>query len=102
MNTLFYNPLHQICESSFVIVLVGAFFRGVCFFGSHLFFRDYMSFSGFLDAQTPLLLLSFIALHGHPSCNYHILVDFVVNLTVYRLGKVCQFSFSALIFMFSM
>ncbi len=70
------------------LFLLELFFCGVCFFGSHLSFCDFMSFSGFLDAQTPLLLLSFIALHGHQSCNYHILVDFVVTVAGCRLGKL--------------
>jgi len=107
ISELRYSNEHTILQSSasdlwiqFCHCSCWSFFFVVCFFGSHLSFRDFMSFSGFLDAQTPLLLLSFIALHGHPSCNYHILVDFVVNSTAYRLGKVCQFSFSALIFVF--
>jgi hypothetical protein len=63
------------------LFLLEPFFYGVCFFGSHLSFRDFSSFSGFLDAQTHLLLLSFIALRGYQSCNYHILVDFVVTFS---------------------
>jgi hypothetical protein len=69
------------------LFLLELFFYGVCFFGSHLSFRDFSSFSGFLDAQTPLLLLSFIALSSHQSCNYDILIDFVVTVVVCRLGK---------------
>jgi hypothetical protein len=88
MNTLFYNPLHQVCESSFVILLIGAFFPWCVFFWISSFLSWLHIFLWFLGCSNTLLLLSFTALHGHQSCNYHIFVDFVVTVVVCRLGKL--------------
>jgi hypothetical protein len=77
MNTLstilcigFANPVFSLLWKDFFLV------GGVCFSGSCPSFHDFTSCSGFLDAETPVLLFSFIASHGQQSCNDHVPVNF--------------------------